>query len=663
MVRIASRKVLIIFLMMTMLFSISSFGFAAKDPASMISNQSAGEKLDVLVGFNGKPNPGLVRAFGGEIYAEYSLVDTVAAKMTEPQMEALRKNPFIRYIEPDAQVHALGQSVPWGINRVFGNEGNRLATWDTSQGAGIGVAVLDTGIDTSHEDLRVVDGRRFYIQGVFLRQDDQYTDGNGHGTHVAGTIAALDNDLGVVGVAPAVDLYAVKVLTDKGSGSISAIVAGIEWTVNHPDNISIINMSLGSSSYSQTFEDACNAAYNSGILVVASAGNSGNTEGTGDNVGYPARYDSVIAVSASDSADQRAYFSSTGPDVELIAPGLGIYSSVPGGYDTYSGTSMASPHVAGVAALVWAANPKLTNGELRGILQNSAEDLGLPSEHQGHGLVRADLAIGVNPPVYYPLSLLVNPSESGDVTGGGSYAAGQTVNISAAPRSGYEFLNWTKGIEIISTQANFAYTMPAEETVLIANFREITGPLTYELTMSADPADGGTAVDVTGVGSYAEGTSVSIRAAAASGYEFVSWEAEAGQFGDASNPETSFTMPAQDVTVTAIFQRISSVDTLYATVTTDKSVYKWNTWVYITVSIQDQNLQGVAGATVSANVINPSGGTVATFSGSTAADGKVVFSYRIPNKAAIGEYSIVAEGTLGALSSDVAEVQFSVSGK
>jgi subtilisin family serine protease len=173
---------------------------------------------------------------------------------------------------------------------------------------------------------------------------------------------------------------------------VSSIVAGIEWAVKN--DINIINMSLGSSQDSQTLHDACDAAYGAGLLIISSAGNSGNPAGRGDNVGYPAKYSSVVAVAASDSNDRRASFSSTGPAVELIAPGVSVLSTTPNNtYSTYSGTSMASPHVAGVAALVWAVNPELTNAEVRQILIDTAENLGLSANHQGYGLVRADLAV------------------------------------------------------------------------------------------------------------------------------------------------------------------------------------------------------------------------------------------------------------------------------
>jgi subtilisin family serine protease len=456
----------------------------------------ASEKVDVLIGFHNMSeraqNRAMVRAFGGEIYAEFNLVDVIAARMTPQQAAALSKNPKIDYIEPDAEVHALEQIIPWGIDRVFGDESYSFPTWSTGKGAGIGVAVLDTGIDVDHEDLNVVGGRRFYLRGLTLRSDDQYNDVYGHGTHVAGTIAALDNDYGVVGVAPAVNLYAVKVLGDNGSGSTSAIIAGIEW-VRDQGNISIINMSLGSSLYSYAFDQACKNAYLDGILIVASAGNSGNDAGTGDTVGYPAKYDSVIAVAASDIYDDRAYFSSTGPDVDLIAPGVNIMSTVPDSQyeDGWSGTSMASPHVAGTAALVWAADPTMSNGEVWSILTTTAQDLSLPSEHQGKGLVRADLAVDeVNAPVT-PYTLTVGVVGSGSTSpaaGSYSYNAGSSIVLSATAADGHLFDKWVINGNEFTTNP-MSVTMDSDITA-VAYFKEDTVVPTTELSAAiTSPAE------------------------------------------------------------------------------------------------------------------------------------------------------------------------------
>lgn len=458
------------------------------------------EKIDVLIGFHNMSeraqNKAMVRAFGGEIYAEFNLVDVIAARMTPQQAAALSRNPKISYIEPDAEVYALGdvQTTPWGIDRVFGQESYPFPTWTTTtqvsaKGAGIGVAVLDTGIDVDHEDLRVAGGIRFYLRGLTLRSDNQYNDVYGHGTHVAGTIAALDNGYGVVGVAPEVNLYAVKVLGDNGSGSTSAIVAGIQW-VCEQENISIINMSLGSSVYSSTFKNACdNAFYNEGVLVVASAGNSGTADGTGDTVGYPAKYDSVIAVAASDINDQRAYFSSTGPNVELIAPGVSILSTVPDSlYEgTWSGTSMASPHVAGAAALVWAADKTMTSQKVREILTTTAEDLSLPVYHQGNGLVRADLAVdavGTAPPLTYTITS--SAGENGTISPLGSIIvnAGDSQSFTMTPAVGFKIADVVVDGTSVGAVSSYGFSGVSSNHTIHATFSELasTSALSAEIT-------------------------------------------------------------------------------------------------------------------------------------------------------------------------------------
>jgi len=387
------RKGLVILIVFAMMFAMGVVNLTTAQalPGSEGTvYSSANEKVDVLIGFYHAPGSSeraLVRSHGGEISRQFKIVDVIAASMTQQAADALAKTPGVRYVEPDGPVYAHDQTVPWGIDRVFGDETYSFGTWVTTGGDGIAVAILDTGIDENHEDLPKLSGGKNTID-----ETDWGSDGSGHGTHVAGTVAALDNEVGVVGVGPEIVLYAVKVLSDGGSGTIDSLVAGIEWAVEN--DILILNMSLGADTHYQTLQDATDAAYEAGHLIVSSAGNSGNPPGRGDNVSYPAAYDSVIAVAASTDNDRRSSFSSTGPAVELIAPGSSILSTLPGNsYGTYSGTSMASPHAAGAVALVWAANTGLTNVELRTILQETAEDLGLSANHQGYGLVRADLAV------------------------------------------------------------------------------------------------------------------------------------------------------------------------------------------------------------------------------------------------------------------------------
>ena len=634
------KKSFAVLLIVAMLFAM----IAANIPAFAADHRS--DQLEVLVGFQGSPNPGLVRAFGGEIYAEFTLVDVIAVRMTAQQARALSGHPAIRYIEPDGMVYAIQQTVPWGIDRVFNGSGSRINTWQAGKaGLGISAFVLDTGIDRNHEDLTVVGGRRFYTQGPFLRNDDKYDDGHGHGTHVAGTIGALDNDVGVVGVAPAVDLYAVKVLTDNGSGSVSAIIAGIEWSVNQKEENSIINMSLGSSSYSRAFEDACQAAYDAGLLVVSSAGNTGNTGGTGDNVGYPAKYASVIAVAASDSENKRASFSSTGPDVEVIAPGVSVLSTVPGGYATYSGTSMASPHAAGVAALVWAADKTLSNVEVRDFLSNNTEDLSLPAEHQGNGLVRADMAVaavlGTEPPATYSLSLAASPENAGNVTGDGSYTEGTSINITATANMNYIFDKWTdeEGL-VISNDANFSFIMPDKDVTLTANFIEEQPPIVnqYDLTISSS-AGGVVTFPGEGFFNYDEGTVVNLKAVPNEGYQFVNWTGDTATIADATAAETSIAMNA-DYSITANFEEFTAppsveIVSVESVIYTTSGGRNQDRHLHVALALKDDLGNAVSGALVSIDLAR-NNSTVLAATGTTDTNGTVTFSY---NNAPSGTYT------------------------
>ncbi len=265
--------------------------------------------------------------------------------------------------------------------------------WRYNKGRGVRVAVVDTGIAPRHPDLRVYGGASF-VPGVTRWHDDHY-----HGTHVAGTIAASMNNRGVVGVAPDARLYAVKVLNKKGQGYTSWILNGLTWCHRH--NMHIVNLSLGSgasnhttTNYSKAYEKAGAALRKRGILPVAAAGNSGNT--SKPYVGNPGRCPSFMAVSSVDCKRRRSSFSSYGPQVEICAPGSSVMSTYPpNGYKQLSGTSMAAPHVAGVAALVKRRHPTWSGDRIRVHLWRTAMDLGRPGRDWffGYGQVRAYHAV------------------------------------------------------------------------------------------------------------------------------------------------------------------------------------------------------------------------------------------------------------------------------
>jgi subtilisin len=286
------------------------------------------------------------------------------------------------------------QPVPWNINLVKAPQ-----AWARGiRGNGVKVAVLDTGI-AAHPDL-VISGGVSFIPGVV-----SYNDGHGHGTHCAGVIGARNNWIGVVGVAPLCNLYAVKVLADSGSGSSSGIIAGMEWCINN--GIKVISMSLGSNSApSVAYANAIKRCQDNGITVVCASGNSFGSAFPW--VGAPANSiisgvpnASPIAVGAVNSACVIAPFSSRGGNaplwnqVTVVAPGVNVYSTYKGGgYTTMSGTSMATPHVAGLAALVYQRYPGITPPFLKSRIASTATNLGPAGYDQtyGYGLVNCLLA-------------------------------------------------------------------------------------------------------------------------------------------------------------------------------------------------------------------------------------------------------------------------------
>ncbi|MBI4376744.1 MAG: S8 family peptidase [Elusimicrobia bacterium] len=275
----------------------------------------------------------------------------------------------------------LSPEAPWGVRRV-----NAMAAWPRSQGAGVKVGVVDTGIDPNHPDLK---GR---VKGGHnsLDKNAPWHDDHFHGTHVAGIIAAELNGYGVAGVAPQADLYAVKVLTKDGSGSLFSIMDGIIWCAQN--GINVINMSLGAAQEIPFLQMALQMAAQQSTIVCA-AGN-GDGKGNSSPVGYPAKYEECIAVSALDQNDGITRWSSRGPEVDFIAPGLQVPSTVPLSHDpsgvkAYSGTSMATPHVSGLAALAVSLGAA-TPDQVRSALSRAAQRLpNLSSDEQGGGVINA----------------------------------------------------------------------------------------------------------------------------------------------------------------------------------------------------------------------------------------------------------------------------------
>lgn len=318
---------------------------------------------------------GLAKAYGlqtGFIYQH--ALKGMSAMVPEGRLTALQHDPRVAYVVEDFERSVSAQTTPTGIQRIFADSNPNIdidATDDTR--VDVDVAVIDTGIDFQHPELNVMGGINCTLGNLFTAvcaeggDDDHY-----HGTHVAGTIGAIDNGEGVVGVAPGARLWAVKVLNKRGSGYSSWIVAGIDWVAANSATIEVANMSLGGTGFSQAEYDAIQGAVNKGVAFAVAAGNEDD-----DARNYsPGGFDNVLSVSAladfnglpgggasptcrTDVDDTLADFSNWGPAVDIAAPGVCILSTYPlekGGYGTISGTSMASPHAAGALALLASAN-------------------------------------------------------------------------------------------------------------------------------------------------------------------------------------------------------------------------------------------------------------------------------------------------------------------
>ncbi|MDA8217675.1 MAG: S8 family serine peptidase, partial [Dehalococcoidales bacterium] len=413
------RNCLSLFFVVVLLASLAAVPALAAQPAG------ANERVKVLIAYDKQPGPdeeALVQKAGGKVKYTYHLVPAIAAAVPAAALAGLAHNPHVERVEPDVAVQAADAELDaaWSVKRI----GAGLVQASGNKGAGVKVAIVDSGIDYTHPDLDAN-----YAGGYdFVNNDGDPMDDNGHGTHVAGTVAAADNDSGVVGVAPEASLYALKVLDSSGSGSYSNVVAALEWCVDH--GIQVTSNSYGSAGDpGTTVKAAFDAAYAAGIVNVGAAGNAGKTRTNVDNMIYPAKYDSVIAVAATDSSDNRASFSSTGPAAELAAPGVGILSTVPGGgYEAWSGTSMATPHVTGTVALMIAAGIK-GRDTIRATLRQTADDLGSTGWDWlfGYGLVDADEAAGITPP----------PPPPSDTT------PPAISNVAATPTSNSATITWT----------------------------------------------------------------------------------------------------------------------------------------------------------------------------------------------------------------------------
>lgn len=383
-------QVLLVFLIL------SVTGWVFRTPSTQGFPPGSYKPDELLVKFApGADPPSLARAFGFHLHHQTLLgvwVVKVPPQALDAMLAALSHNPQVEYVEPNGIATIdLDPNDPYDNTTCYNSSKSgcvsqwawgkiqAYAAWDLTTGSSaVRVAVVDTGIDNSHPDLPPV-----VAQWDFVNNDNNAEDDNGHGTHVAGTIGALTNNgVGVAGMNWQVSLLAAKVLDASGSGTYAQVADGIVWAADN--GAKVINLSLGGSIGSTTLKNAVDYAWSKGAVLACAAGNSGSSAKT-----YPAAYTNCIAVAATDENDNKASFSNYGAKwVDVAAPGVRILSTMPDTpvylttqygyfttYDALNGTSMATPHVAGLAGLVWATGKCTTNTCVRQRIETNADPI------------------------------------------------------------------------------------------------------------------------------------------------------------------------------------------------------------------------------------------------------------------------------------------------
>jgi len=382
---------------------------------------SSGKLVSVIVEYEDEAGREQVEGLG-HVTVSIPDIHAIGLDTTEDRLKEIMENPHIKNVEMDEMLHALAPvsgSLRGGRRQLAENElyGMTMTESDQFENAGgMKICVIDTGYDIDHNDLPGTDdgvtGYSPYNPDDDAGAGDQWhNDGHGHGTHCAGTIGAIGgNGFGVYGVNPDPSTFTFHIgkgLTDSGSGATSKVMNAVEDCVEN--GAKVISMSLGGGSYSQTFDNLYKL-YNErdNVLIIAAAGNDGNSVKS-----YPASYPNVMSVGAVDRFENHAGFSQFNDQVEIAAPGVSIKSTTPGNnYATWSGTSMATPHVAGVAAKVWSHFPECSALQIRNVLVRSAvmpDDIADECNDQfGHGIVKAKAAYDM---------LDAGGCEAGDVEG------------------------------------------------------------------------------------------------------------------------------------------------------------------------------------------------------------------------------------------------------
>ncbi|MBU9722421.1 MULTISPECIES: S8 family serine peptidase [Bacillaceae] len=525
--------------------------------------------------------------------AEYDSIKTAKKELEETLNELglkvryVSENFVVELLETEAVAEAdenkiaplMHRNQEWHYGMI-----NAPDAWGITTGSSnVRMAVLDTGIDSSHPSLRnLVDTSlgRSYVGG-------NPEDRQGHGTHVAGTIASYGN---VSGVMQNASLISVKVLGDDGSGSTYGIQQGVLYAASI--NADVINMSLGGGGYSQGFSDAIDTAVANGTVVIAASGNDGRA-----SISYPAAYEGAIAVGSVTSSGSRSNFSNYGNGLELMAPGSSIYSTYPNGqYRTLSGTSMAAPHAAGVAGLVRAVDPSLSVSEVRGILADTAQYAG-GSHQYGNGIVDAYAAVqAAGGSGGAPAPSETNTSVS---TNGSVFERGDDVTMTASVTDG-------SGNGLQGATVNFTITRPNGSTVTNTATTNSSGNATWTIGSNSQTA----------LGTYEVTAETTL-----SGYE-------------SSSDTTSFSFSNQAQTQQTVTD-----------VSTNSNYYVRGQNVTVSAEVRDQDGAALSNATVSFTITRPNGSTV-TNTGTTNSAGVATWTVSTSGATATGTYQVTAETSL-----------------
>ena len=428
-------------------------------------------------------------------------VNAMAVELTQAQKDELLKRADVDSVEVDPKRYLLAESTPYGIGMVQANQLSDNLTGNRK------VCIMDTGYQLGHPDLPSsgITGDDGYGSN---NTGNWYNDGNGHGTHVAGTIAAIGgNGQGVVGVNPSdqLGLHIVKVFNDQGRWAYgSDLIRAIEQCQQAGANVT--SMSLGGSGQSSAERQAFANSYAQGMLHIAAAGNDGNS-----SMSYPASYDAVVSVAAVDSSENKASFSQYNSQVEIAGPGVSVNSTwINSGYKSISGTSMATPHVSGVAALVWSHYPNCSNQQIRDALNASAKDKGAAGRDTsyGYGIVKAKAAY----------DYLANSScggGNGDAKPVANFSAqvnGKTVQFSdsSSDDKGISSYAWQFGDGAISSTRNPSHTYAAAGSYSVSLTVTDTGGQTNSRTQTVTVSDGSNGGGCNGIADWSASTAYQI---------------------------------------------------------------------------------------------------------------------------------------------------------